>query len=258
MNVSIDMNNEHEIEMSISSDWDAVCDDYNDLLKEYSKLSVKGFRRSNTPVSVIETLFARQLANDLAAKCSTRLCAKAMKQERVSNGSPVEITNIIAEKDKRFFFKARFFKMPEFVVPDYNNMNLQSLAHDEKLTELSEKLLNKTIINLHSSFIDNELKYSEDDSADLQAQRNAAADRVKLFLILNKIAAENGIEVDQKDIEERIKQAAAENNTPLQELKEYLLSNGGISRLHDYILAEYTLNYIIDMQGNGQVMNKEV
>lgn len=165
-------------------------------------------------------------------------------------GSPIEISDAELIKNKSLRFKASFIEMPQFELPDYGNLNLESEEQEDKLNEISLKLLEQTILEPHSSFVDNEMKYSENPDLLSEDERNAAADRVKLMLILKKIASQDSIEVDQKDLDQRIKLIASENDCAYQELKEFLYENNGLTRLADSLLAESVLNYIIDIQNN--------
>jgi FKBP-type peptidyl-prolyl cis-trans isomerase (trigger factor) len=240
----------HEKELCVIAPWDMIKADYNDLLKKYAGLPVKGFRSGKVPINAIEAIFKSHLKNDLLTRVSTRLCRTALKAKDIVAGSPIELFESKLTKNENFEFKASFIEMPKFVLPEYNHLDLQSEDTEDKLNEISEKLLEQTDISLPDSFIDNELKYSEiqDNSLCDIERKAAAADRIKLMLILKKIAHQDNIEIDQKDIEKRIKIIAAENDVTPEELKEFLIANNGLSRLADSLLAETVLAYIIDIQ----------
>ncbi len=249
MEITVTHINEYEKELLITVPWVMIEADYNDLLKKYAKFPFKGFRAGKAPVGAIESYFRNHIKNDLLAVASTRLCRKALKEKSMTAGSPIEITESELKKDQNLQFKANFIEMPQFELPDYQQLNLQSPEQDVKLDEISEKLLAQTDIALHPSFIENELKYSEiiaEDASD--EEKNAAENRVKLMLILKKIADQDSIEVDEKDSDLRIKRIAAENDVTPEQLKEYLVINSGLTRLTDALLAETVLNYIIDIQ----------
>ena len=74
-----------------------------------------------------------------------------------------------------------------------------------------------------------------------------ALDRVKLLLILNEIARSEGIEVDERDVDERIERIAQAQETQAFCEEKYLLRSGGLSRISGFILAEKTLNYLLDV-----------
>ena len=245
MNISVTNINEHEVQLQIKVDWTIVEEDYNTLLKRYAKIPVKGFRGA-PPVKMVVSLYKKQLCNDLAAACSEKWCRKALQSEQLVAGSPVSITDMVYEPEKEFGFGAQFLKMPDFELPDYHHLNLTAETHEEKLTEISNKLLERTVINIPEAFIEKELQYSETENGAITGKaRSAAIDRIKLMLILKKIATNDGIETDERDVEERIQKVAEENDMSITEVKEFLLSNGGLSRLSDLLLAENVLNYLV-------------
>ena len=72
-------------------------------------------------------------------------------------------------------------------------------------------------------------------------------DRIRLLLILKRIARQEGIEVDEVDVNRRIAEKAGDFGTSEKELKEELITAGGLDRLRDMLLAERTLEYLMEM-----------
>ncbi len=248
MEIILNNINEYEKELTIIAPWEMVKDDYNDIIKKYSKLPIKGFRPGKAPIGTIEQLFRNQINNDLLTSVSTRLCRKALQEKNIVSGSPVEITESNVKKDESLQFKATFIEMPQFELPDYDHLNLQSETVDGKLDEISLKLLEQTSITLHPSFVEKELEYSDADGEYPETERKNAENRVKLMLILKQIAHLNSIEVDERHIEDRIDALAIENEVTIDELKEFLIQNNALSRITDSLLAEMVLEYIIEVQ----------
>jgi FKBP-type peptidyl-prolyl cis-trans isomerase (trigger factor) len=234
--------------LEITTPWNVVEEEYNDILKRYSKLSFKGFRPGKAPVGAIESFFKSQIKNDLMSTVSTRLCRNALKEKDLVAGTPIEISEVELSKNNHLKFGASFIEMPRFELPDYSSMNLESEQTEDKLDEISVKLLEQTTIDIHPVFTDNELKFSENPDDQSDENRQAAEERVKLMLILKKIAHQDNVEIDDKDIDDRIKDIARENDVSYDELKEFLIMNNGLSRLADSLLAEQVLQYIIDIQ----------
>jgi FKBP-type peptidyl-prolyl cis-trans isomerase (trigger factor) len=77
----------------------------------------------------------------------------------------------------------------------------------------------------------------------------AAAERIRLMIILKKIARQEGIEVEKADVDNRIAEKANEFGTSKDGLKEELEKGGGLGRLRDMLLAESTLEYLIEKTG---------
>ena len=241
------LNEEFEKELLISAPWEMIEENYALLIKRYSKLALKGFRPGKSPLGLIESSFEQQIKNDLLASASTRICRKALKELNMAAGSPVEISDSILQKNEYLQFKATFIQMPLFELPDYAHLKLQSENDNEKLDEVSMKLLDATAISLHPRFIENELAYSHGENSD-ESERAEAEARVKLMLILKKIALQDQIEIEEKDIEERLEALAAQNAVTTEYLKKFLIENKGLSRFADSLLAEAVLAYIIEIQ----------
>ena len=241
------LDNEYKKELLITIPWVMIQTDYTSLLAQYSKLQIKGFRPGKSPIGLIESSFARQIKDDLVASVSTRICRKALKEKNMTAGTPIEISDSILQKNEYLQFKAGFIEMPIFELPDYANLDLQAENKSGKLDEISLKLLDNTNISLHPCFIENELKYSEGENSDEIETSNAEA-RVKLMLILKKIASQEQIEIDEKDIDDRIKIVAAENDVTPEYLRKFLIENQGYSRFIDSLLAETVFDYIIEIQ----------
>ncbi len=251
MNIDIKHIDEHEVELTIKVPWPRIQDDYDELLRRYAKVPLNGFREGKTPLKLIEAMFKQEIKSDFASMASPRIVREAAQQCELEIGSPVEVTEVKIYPDEQYCFNARFLKMPEFTLPDYLGLSLES-ADDEALRdEISLKLLERTPVDVPDKMIEKELALSGEESAGRGTEVwKAASQRVKLLMILKKIASGESIEVDEKDVDERIKHIAQENNMKTSEMKEYFLSNGAFSRLQDYILAEQVFDYLIERSAN--------
>ena len=248
MEVSITNINEHEVELSVSVPWNRVRDDYGDLLKKYVRMPVKGFRQGSAPRATVEKIFRKAILADLTYLCGQRLYRQALNENGLRAGSPVTISDAEIIPGNGFVFKANFLRMPEFELPDYSNLDLQSDKEGDKMTEISEKLLALTPFDIHDDFIGRELRFSDPgEKADEKVLRKEAGSRVKLLLILRRIAETDNIEVDQHDINARISEIATENEVTDRELRDYLMETGGLARLRDLLLAEQVLSYIAEI-----------
>ncbi len=240
--------NEQEIELLLTIPWEMIAEEYNDILKNYTKLTCKGFRPGKAPVGAIESFFKNEIKDDLISATSTRFCRTALKEKDLTAGNSIEISEVEISKNNFLRFKIHFIQLPEFDLPDYHRLNLESMEPEDKLNEISEKLLEQTSISLHHTFIDAELKYIENASNPTPEDIVAATERVKLMMILKKIAKQDRIEIDEKDIDDRIILIAQENEVTPKQLKDFFITNNGLSRLSDSLLAESVLDYIINIQ----------
>ncbi len=245
MDVRINTPAESEKELFISVPWDEVKEDYAALLSHYSKMPLRGFRPGHTPVGAVESAFRTELREGLASACSTRICRTALSDNSLAAASPIEISEIELDKGKKLSFKAFFIEPPQLDIPDYKNIKLKSQGREQKLDEISEHLLISTPMNLHPSLTANEMEYSEGGQESGNDMVEAAAQRVKLMIILRSIAHREGLEVDEQTIAERLENLAAENGTTAAGLRQYLESQGAMERFRDSLLAEEVLDFII-------------
>jgi len=72
---------------------------------------------------------------------------------------------------------------------------------------------------------------------------HAATERLRLMIILKKIALQEGIEVDEEDVNRRIVEKAREFGTTVKNLQTELEEGSGIVRLRDMLVVESTLEY---------------
>ena len=66
------------------------------------------------------------------------------------------------------------------------------------------------------------------------------------MLILKRIAREEGIEVEEADVDRRIEEKAAEFGARPETLRADLEQGGGRARLKDLLLAENVLGYLLE------------
>jgi FKBP-type peptidyl-prolyl cis-trans isomerase (trigger factor) len=69
------------------------------------------------------------------------------------------------------------------------------------------------------------------------------------MLILKRIARQEGIEVGEKDVSGRIAEKAVKFGSTKELLQEKLENGGGIQRLKDMLLAESTLEHLMERSG---------
>ena len=67
------------------------------------------------------------------------------------------------------------------------------------------------------------------------------------MLILKQIAKREGIEVDQRDVDNRIAEKAEEFGATIKELEVDLARGDGLQRLKEMLLAESVLGYLTEI-----------
>jgi FKBP-type peptidyl-prolyl cis-trans isomerase (trigger factor) len=172
----------------------------------------------------------------------------ALESEGITATGPVAVTDLVIEHGEQFRFTAEFTELPDFDLPDYGGFALKSDTDRGMRDEISKLLLEKTALDVPDELIRQELSFDGVDESKPSTKEWAAAhERVKLLLILDRIASRDGIMVDDRDVEERIDRIASAHGTKPRLLKQQLLRSGGMSRLTRFIAAERTLDYLIDI-----------
>ena len=94
-------------------------------------------------------------------------------------------------------------------------------------------------------------KFSVDEMKALEEKMNAdfskrAEERVKVEIVLARIAEKEGIKADEKDVEERLKSIAEDANKTYNEVKGIYEQYGLVAGLKDSIVEDKTVNYLLE------------
>lgn len=232
--------------IKIEADWEEIVSDYDDIVDDYAEVPVSGFRAGRAPRQVVDRRFQTRITDDLSRRCAQRFGREALQQSGSEAAGPLEVIDMECAKGKPLRFTARFLAVPDFDLPDLQSIRIPETSED-RLGELSHWLLEQVNIRLPDELVRAELAVDGMVASELESSEwAAAAERVKLMLILKKIAAREGIEVDESDIETRINAKASEFGTTVEELRTQLTKGGGRERLRDLIVAERTLEYLLE------------
>ena len=252
MKVTISDIGDHRRKAVVEVEWEKVKADYDDLLSEYSTLPVPGFRPDKAPKAMIEKQYGQPLLDDTGARAVRRLSRMVLEEEGVSATGPISITEISIERGGLLSFTAEFTELPRFELPEYDSMNLSSDSDEGMRDEISLRLLEETKIEIPDEMIREEFLFGgNDQSKPGDEEWDAAADRIKLLMILGEIAGRDGIEADNREMDERIEEIALAQEMDVSSLRKFMLRNGSMSRLSAFILAEKTLDYLIDINGKS-------
>ncbi|MFC1800317.1 trigger factor, partial [Candidatus Eisenbacteria bacterium] len=185
--------------MRVEASWDEVKADYSDVVKGFARVNVPGFRPGKAPRSIIEQRFAKDILEEVRDRCARRLGRKAMDENEISMAGIAEISDMEFQKEKGYTFKVEFNVIPEFELPAYSGLSLSKDADGDALRdEISRFLLENTQLELPVSLVDEEMEGDGvgADEPGYEEARKAAEARLKLMIILKRIARVDGIEVD--------------------------------------------------------------
>ena len=173
--------------LQVEVDWSELAADYDDLVSEYAKVRIPGFRSNKVPRSVVEQRFQRQILDNLSHRAVQRLGREALHEHGAESLGPVEISDVACEKGKPFQFTARFWPMPEFEVPDISSLSFRDDGSDPR-DQISHWLLEKVSFTVPDELLREELGADDSHGCKESAAWKAATDRVRLMLILQRIA----------------------------------------------------------------------
>ncbi len=232
--------------LQVEADWSELAADYDDIVVAYARVPLPGFRPGRVPRAVIEQRFRREIIDDLSNRAAERLGREALREAGIEALGPVEAEEIECEKDKRFRFRVRFHALPEFSLPDLSNLLIRQEGVDPR-DQISHRLLDLVRFDVPDELVKDELTMDGINGGETGSPEwKAASDRIRLMLILKRIARQEGIEVDETDVVKRIAEKAREFETTIKRLQAELEKGGGKERLRDLLVAERTFEYLLE------------
>ena len=189
----------------------------------------------------------KPILEDLGIRCAGRIARAALEEEGITTTGPVGITEISVEFGESVSLEAEFTELTDFILPDTCSLIVDSDSDEDMRDEISDFLLEKTELDVPDELVRQELLFDGSEDAGLGSDEwNAALARVKLLMILGAFARRGGIEVDDRDVEKRITQIAEAHGMDPDSMKKQLMRSGGLSRISSFLLAEMTLDYLIE------------
>lgn len=232
--------------LDVQADWSELVADYDDIVRDYAMVAVPGFRAGKAPRGIIEKQFRREIEDQLSRRVAQRLGREAVVEAGIEVLGPAEAEEIECAKGRPFRASLRFHPVPAFDLPELDSL-LDGDGDADPRDRISLKLLERVAFDVPDTLVRDQL--ASDGVADREpasAEWTAASDRVRLMVILRKIARQEGIEVDEVDVENRIAEKAEEFAAKKTALRSELERGGGAQRLRDMLLAESTLDYLVE------------
>ncbi len=231
----------------IEAPWSEIETDYQDVLARYTRLRIPGFRPGKAPAQAVEQRFKNQIMDDLKATVTQRLGKEVLRDSGVEAFGPVEASDIECETGRLFRARIHYLPLPEFQLPELADLKTEDDGTNER-DLISRRLLDTIRFDVPAELVREEL--ARDDAAECTPGNEAwvaAEERIRLMIILKKIALQEGIEVDDADVNKRIAEKAEEFGTTKDALRKELEDGGGMARLSDLLIAESTLGYLVDI-----------
>ena len=137
--------------------------------------------------------------------------------------------------------------MPEIVLPELAGL-LTTDDESDPRDRIAQRLLELVLFDVPDAMVREELEREGLDECDPGNEVWAATtDRIRLLVILKSIARQEGITVDETDVNKRIAVKAKEFGTTTKSLQAELAQGGGFEQLKDMLLAESTLDYLLEI-----------
>jgi len=232
--------------LKVEAEWSELVVDYDDIVAEYGKVRIPGFRPGKAPRSVIEKRFQKEITEDLSHRATQRLGREAIRKAGIEALGPAEAEEIECAKGQVFRARLRLHPTPKFDLPDISRLKFDDASTDLR-DQISLRLLELVSFDVPDRLVKDELALDcIGDNTPTSAEWKEAKDRIKLMLILKQIARQEGIEVDEKKVNDRIAEKAEEFGTKKKTLQAELEKGGGIARLREMLIAERTLEYLIE------------
>jgi FKBP-type peptidyl-prolyl cis-trans isomerase (trigger factor) len=239
-------NNDGYHRMNVETDWSELSDDYESIVAEYAKVPVVGFRPGKVPRNIIEKRFQKEIIEELSRRSVQRIGREAVREDGTEALGPVEAEEIECAKGQFFRARLRFHPMPTINLPDINHLIVDNEGVDPR-DQISLMLLELVSFDIPEKLVKDELDLDGmGEIAPGSVDWKAATDRIRLMLILKQIARQEGIEVDEKDVNARITEKAVEFGSTKELLQSELEQGGGMQRLRDMLVAESTLDYLLE------------
>lgn len=242
--------------LSIEAPWDEIAADYQDLVARYAAIvRLPGFRPGKAPRGAIEQHCHKELMAELSARTVRRLGREAVREAGVEALGSLEASEIECGKGEPFRARVRYLPMPEFVLPELADLVTAENGTDPR-DRIARRLLELVPFELPAELVRQELdRDGLAESAPGTKAWQAAAERIRLMVILKRIARQEGIEVDERDVTQRIVEKAEEFGESPKVLRAELEGGGGMARLQEMLLAESTLDYLLET--TRQYLGKE-
>ncbi len=231
-------------EMQVTAEWSEISGDYDDTVAGYMQAGLPGFRPGKSPKALIEKRFKSQIEEDAQNRSAKRIFKEIIAETDLAFTGAAEISDINFTKSESLTFKALFTVVPDFELPDYKAYKPENDEEEGSEDALTDYLLANTQLEVPESMVDYELNFS--DESEENDPRKAAEERVKLLLILKKIAETEGIEVESAVVDERIDAMAVEYGLTVNQLRANLEQNNSMPRIKSFLIAEHTIAYLLE------------
>ncbi len=127
-----------------------VSETRNAVAREFGQFAkIAGYRPGKAPLAVIERKYKKQIAEELEKKLLTESTRQAIAEQKLRVLQLANIEDVLISDDNRMSFTATVVTQPQFEVPQYKGIEIQTRA-----TEVTEAEIDESIENLRDQASD--------------------------------------------------------------------------------------------------------
>ena len=147
MKVDIERINSTERKLAICVPAEEVDNNFAELINDFRKsASVKGFRQGRTPVSLIESMYGKQIVAEATSKIVNDTFYKVLEENKLVPVNKPRLEPEELKKGSDFNYTAEFEVVPEFEAEGYVGLELtkeKQEVKEEKIQEALDRLREK-------------------------------------------------------------------------------------------------------------------
>jgi trigger factor len=148
MKVNVETLSSTERKLDVFLQPELVKEKLEEVFKEFQKSAkVRGFRPGKVPRRVIESIYGKQIHDEVSSRLVSDSFQEALQEASVTPVSRPNLTTDKVETDKEFHYSAVFEIIPDFEVDDYIGIELKKEkveVDDGEVTTVLDRLRNRS------------------------------------------------------------------------------------------------------------------
>jgi trigger factor len=148
MKVNVETLSSTERKLDVFLQPELVKEKLEEVFKEFQKSAkVRGFRPGKVPRRVIESIYGKQIFNEVSSRLVSDSFQEALQEASVTPVSRPNLTKDELETDKEFHYSAVFEIIPDFEVDDYIGIELKREkieVEDDEVSMVLDRLRNRS------------------------------------------------------------------------------------------------------------------
>lgn len=148
MKVNVETLSSTERKLDVFLQPELVKEKLEEVFKEFQKSAkVRGFRPGKAPKRVIESIYGKQIHDEVSSRLVSDSFQEALQEASVTPVSRPDLTTDKVETDKEFHYSAVFEIIPDFEIGDYTGIELKRekvKVDDDEVSTVLDRLRNRS------------------------------------------------------------------------------------------------------------------